>query len=344
MQSYLNVVPCPLCNQAESFIEIDVPDTDQHIHKYKDLYAGKSKSEWKICGKCGFVHQNPRPSIESLNGFYSQSQYHTRIANNDADKYMKFARWYYGEKIDYVLNHIQNSQGRVFDIGCGQGGVLKLYEERGWKTYGVEPDKVLANFAINDLDLKGVKQGILDSHFAQEDKVDLVVSNHAFEHFADLDEVMQGVQNLLKVNGHIFIVIPTYFKNKSSMSKRWMNSAHYSLFTHNSLNNLLCRYGFDEVDHTYNGWYKEIDELWYLARYTGKKGDPAIFFEKPETVSRYLHVLNPLRTIVFFPIYSNWPTRVRFFSLTNYAVKLFFSSPQVFFRKLILRIVKVFKA
>jgi SAM-dependent methyltransferase len=256
------------------------------------------------------VHQNPRPSTVALNEFYLTAQYHTEPAGANSEDYLKFARWYFGEKIDYSLAHAHLERGRVFDIGCGQGGVLKLFEERGWKPYGVEPDGTLSAYAINELGLTGVRQGILDRRFEPEEKVDLVFSNHAFEHFADLDGVMGGVLRVLKPGGYLFIVVPTYFKNKSAMSKRWMNSSHYSLFTHNSLNSVLTRYGFEEVTHTYAGWNKEVDDLWYLAKFSGKVGEPGVHFEDPRRVIRYLRVVNPLRSIVFSPIYSNWPLRV----------------------------------
>src|SRR2546425_2572805 len=253
----LHTLPCPLCGQTDSFIDVRVPSGDAHIHKYGALYAGMTKSEWKICGQCGFVHQNPRPASEALNKFYMQSKYHAEPTKASKEAQLEFARWYYSEKIDFAITHARLECGRVFDIGCGQGEVLKLCEERGWKAYGVEPDQVLSNYAIDELGLSGVRQGILDRHFEPEEKVDLIFSNHAFEHFADLDEIMRGVKKIVRPSGYLFIVVPTYLKNKSSLSKRWMNSAHYSLFTHNSLNNLLSRPGFEEVTHTYHGWRKE---------------------------------------------------------------------------------------
>ena len=326
----LQLVPCPLCGQSKSFIDVAVPNTDAHIHQYGSLYAGKTISDWKICGCCGFVHQNPRPSTEALNEIYMQSRYHVEPTRLNGEEHLKFARWYFSEKIDFTLRQSGLKGGNVFDIGCGRGGVLKLYEERGWKSYGVEPDQNLVNFAFHELGLHGVTQGILDSHFMVAEKIDLVFSNHAFEHFADLDEVMRGVRNIIKPGGYLFIAIPTYIRNKSSLSKRWMNSGHYSLFTHNSLNNLLTRYGFEEVAHTYSGWKKEVDDLWYLAKFTGKIGDPKTYFENPENVSRYLSVINPLRSFIFYPIYSHWAMRVRIYTLLS----LLITSPGEFFRKL----------
>jgi len=191
------------------------------------------------------------------------------------------------------------------------------------------------------LGLSGVRQGILDRHFEPEEKVDLIFSNHAFEHFADLDEIMRGVKKIVRPSGYLFIVVPTYLKNKSSLSKRWMNSAHYSLFTHNSLNNLLSRRGFEEVTHTYHGWKKEVDDLWFLAQFTGAAGDPRSHFEDPRRVSAYLSVVNPLRSFVYYPIYSNWAMRVRIYSFFARALKLLMTSPAAFLQKVAARIVQV---
>lgn len=325
-----DLIPCPLCGQSQHFLPVKVPADDPHLAAYGKLYAGRNISEWKVCGECGFVHQNPRPSAQALNEFYMQASYHSVPVTQSGAEHLAFARWYFSEKIAYTIERSGLRGGSVFDIGCGRGGVLKLYEELGYRSYGVEPDSNLANYAAQELGLKGVRQGILDSSFHLPEQVDLVFSNHAFEHFADLDGVMRGVQNILKPGGYLFIAIPTYFKNRSRLSKLWMNSAHYSLFTHRSLDQLMARYGFEQVAHTYSGWKKEVDDLWYLARNTGKAQDPKPYYEDPEQVSRYLHVVNPLRSAVMFPVYSNWAARVRLFN----AARLLVTSPKAFLGKL----------
>jgi SAM-dependent methyltransferase len=267
-----------------------------------------------------------------------QSQYHAVLKDESSEQRLKFAKWYFEEKIQFACTHARLERGSVFDIGCGQGEVLKLCEEYGWRAYGVEPDKNLAEYAINIFGLSGVKHGILDRNFVPEEKVDLVFTNHAFEHFANLDEVMLGIKNIIKTNGYLFIAIPTYFENKSSLSRAWMNSSHYSLFTHQSLRNLLSRHGFEEVAHTYNGWKKEVDDLWYLAKYTGKAGEPEKSFEDPRDVYRYLHVVNPLRSFFFYPVYSNWTARVRIYTMLARALKLLVTSPSLFLKKVVDRI------
>src|SRR5690606_24909284 len=101
------------------------------------------------------------------------------------------------------------------------------------------------------LNLRGIQNTILDSNIELPKRVDLIISNHAFEHFADLDNVMRGVTRILKDRGCIFTFVPTYYKNRSNMSLLWMNSSHYSMFTDNTLNKLFGKYGLKEITHTY---------------------------------------------------------------------------------------------
>ena len=158
-------------------------------------------------------------------------------------------------------------------------------------------------------------------------------SNHGFEHLADLDSVMRAVARLLKPGGHIFTAVPTYFLNRSRLSKQWMNSAHYSLFTHRSLNQLFARYGIEEVYHSYRGWYKEIDDLWHVACFRGSAADPTVFFEDPRAVQRYVNVLNPLRSIIYAPIYSQYAQRIAFANRCIGLWNLLRNSPSAFFAK-----------
>ncbi len=309
----LTLIPCPLCGEPHKLLALRVPYHDDHIVDYGSLYGSQTKSEWKACGTCGFVHQNPRPSAKALNEFYSAGEYHataTPPAWTQEAKYMKFARWYYDDKVAYaVANTIP--RGRVFDMGFGYGGVLKLFAERGWGVAGREPDPRLAAFARETLGLVGPEQGLVEADMGRTAPVDLVFSNHAFEHVADLHAVMMGLRSIMKPGGHIFTVVPTYASNRSSMSLRWMNSAHYSLFTRASLNQMMARYGFEPVTSTYRGWRKEIDDVWHLARYTGKSIDPTQFYEAPDQVARFVNWVNPVRSLLFAPVFANYSKKVQ---------------------------------
>jgi hypothetical protein len=103
-----------------------------------------------------------------------------------------------------------------------------------------------------------------------------------------------------------------------------MNSAHYSLFTHRSLDQLFARHGLEQVAHTYRGWRKEIDDLWHVARYTGAPTDARAHFEDPRAVRQYVNVINPLRSVLFAPAYLGHSNRVGYArGLKRAAARLF---------------------
>jgi SAM-dependent methyltransferase len=306
---------------------------DLHIQKYGALYEGRVLSEWKACSKCGFVHQNPRPSLDALSAFYVKGQYHPPVLPADITDNLSFTKWYYEEKVEYALAKSALSEGRVLEIGCGLGGVLRLLSDRGLEVVGVEPDPIQAEFASTTLGLSGVRQGLVDDTFSLDAKVDLIFSNHAFEHFADLASVMRAVTRVLKPGGYIFTAVPTYYSNRSRLSKLWMNSAHYSLFTHRSLNQLFASYGLQEVCHTYRGWRKEVDDLWHVARFTGGTVEPLPFFEDAVAIQRYVNLINPLRSIVYSPIYANYARRVAIYTQLSSGWNLLRRSPSLFVKK-----------
>jgi hypothetical protein len=104
----------------------------------------------------------------------------------------------------------------------------------------------------------------------------------------------------------MFTSVPTYRENRSTMSKLWMNSAHYSLFTDRSFDQLLARYGFEQVSHRYNPWNAGPDQLGHLARFTGVKQSPERYYEDPREVARYLNVINPVRSGVYLPLIGGY--------------------------------------
>lgn len=330
-------VPCPLCGGTERFIDVKVPGGDTHLAGYGDIYAGRRRSEWKICGACGFVHQNPRPSTTALDRYYLTASYRQQRVLPPVEAYRLFAEWYYGDKVRYVESVTGVSRGTVMDVGCGYGAALAVFAARGWRALGLEADAPCCEYARAELGLDGVQNGLLDENAQPPGAVDVVFSNHAFEHVADLDQVMKGVVRLLKPGGFLVTVVPTYYSNRSSLSKRWMNSAHYSLFTDRSLSRLCAKYGLETVAHTYRGWRTEIDELWHVARYAQHSGIEASYHEDGQLVDRYLRITNPLRSAIFFPLYAYHSERRQLLEKPTYALKLLFRSPSTFVSKVMQR-------
>src|SRR5690349_6643413 len=97
-------IACPLCGEWDKFLDVRVPMKDEHIAGYGVLYAGMAVSQWKVCGTCGFVHQNPRPSIATLNKFYLDGHYHTKV-DVAPDVLLASHGPSYADEIDYAIQH-----------------------------------------------------------------------------------------------------------------------------------------------------------------------------------------------------------------------------------------------
>lgn len=335
----LEMIRCPVCH-SDDFVPVTHFEKDLHIHKYGSMYGNMTQSLWKSCAQCGFVLQNPRPSKQALNEFYLNNQYHDSIEWDPAN-FKKFSEWYYGDKIKYIIEKTGIKKGRVFDIGFGHGGALAVFKDLGWETYGVESDTRLFDFAQSNYQLTHVQNDILHRDLVISEKMDVIFSNHAFEHFADLPSVMDGIKKMCHDKTYIFTCVPTYYSNRSSLSLQWMNSAHYNMFTHLSLNALFSDACLQERHHTYRGFLKEVDELWHLSQKVPYGIDPVQYYVPGVEVKKYIEVINPARTKIFGLVFSNWSKKVEMFRRLKRFSLLVLQNPKASAQKIGLRIKRV---
>src|SRR5438094_91637 len=99
----LTLVPCPLCGNEDGFLPLRITGKDENIRTYGHLYAGRKVSAWKACSRCGFVHQNPRPTAEALNKYYLEGTYHRDPERHDREALARVYRGSYDDNVGFVL-------------------------------------------------------------------------------------------------------------------------------------------------------------------------------------------------------------------------------------------------
>jgi SAM-dependent methyltransferase len=109
---------------------------------------------------------------------------------------------------------------RVLDIGCGEGGVLKPFLDKGLKTVGVElnPERIdkAKNFLADHFaagNISFVSKDIYTPDIEQEwngEKFDLIILKDVIEHIFDQQKLIAHLQNFLKNNGVIFFGFPPW--------------------------------------------------------------------------------------------------------------------------------------
>lgn len=111
----------------------------------------------------------------------------------------------------------------IMDIGCGNGQLLKRIFRKGrdLKCSGIELGETAYRRAAANLELKVYNQSF--EQFNLENKQDVVLSIHSFEHLNDPVAALGKIDNLLVENGKVFFAFPN------------ADSWQLSLFGHNWL-------------------------------------------------------------------------------------------------------------
>lgn len=166
-----------------------------------------------ICKSCGLIFLSPRWSKEDYNVFYTY--YYDKL-------YRLETKQDYGTSA--VINNIKeiwlrikdqikpDKEFNILDVGCGYGYGLKYLQEQipNASLYGIEasPDgiktmqseEVGATLITDDFDLPWEKDN--------ENKMDLIILRHVFEHLLNPIETLNKLRKALKPGGLIYFAVP----------------------------------------------------------------------------------------------------------------------------------------
>jgi len=99
---------------------------------------------------------------------------------------------------------------KVLDIGCAYGYFLKLCEERGYETYGIDISKYAITQAKREakrtkLFVHDIEKGL---HMFKDNFFDIVVANQIVEHLFNPDNFFLEIYRVLKPGGYAVIATP----------------------------------------------------------------------------------------------------------------------------------------
>ena len=125
---------------------------------------------------------------------------------------------------DYVLPFIERTlpvgpETRVMEIGCGEGGVLKPFADKGARCLGVDMDPPRIGLAHEFLageiargQMAFLLKNVYDVDFLEEygGAFDLIVLKDTIEHIPEQDLFIPYLKKFLKPNGQIFFGFPPW--------------------------------------------------------------------------------------------------------------------------------------
>jgi len=213
------VKPCPVCTRSRT--------TYERTLNQIDLVR---------CVNCGFVYANvPVDLIIENNLHYGDEE------SNAYDERQTFLDRIWFNIITNSLT-LGRETGRVVDIGCGNGQLLRQFVDRGWDATGVDPSPWAAQFATKyGYELYA---SVLENSGMVSDYFDVVTNTSTLEHIPHPREHLKEVIRILRPGGTAFFSgMPNYgsLLVRGNVSPFRFNTppGHVNYFTPEALRYLL---------------------------------------------------------------------------------------------------------
>ncbi len=199
----------------------------------------------KICLNCGMLRSDPYYSEETLNSFYNNE--YRKLYSNMVTCTEDFFKLQYNsaEKIySFLKEHIQSSR-TCLDVGCGAGGVLAYFKNKGFEVHGIDIGEDYINFGKS----KGLNLESIHIKELAERKIkyDFIIFNHVIEHLTNPDEFLSFMKPLMHENTLLFIGCPgirNIREDYGSDTLMYLQNAHVYHYSLKTLRNLTSRNGF----------------------------------------------------------------------------------------------------
>ncbi len=214
----------------------------------KKLVLNKKGYDIRECNKCGHRFTTLKQTEGHLEETYSDAYFFE--GKDGYPNYMKEKDLLYKSGLNYskVLSKY-TKPGKLLDVGCAAGFILKGFEKSGWDCFGVEPNNTMAEYGRKELQLN-IQTGGLETYQSKE-QFDVISLIQVVGSFYDLDQAMAAVGRLSRKDG---LVLVESWDMKSwaarVMGKSWHEYCPPSVitwFSDETLKKLFTYYGFELV-------------------------------------------------------------------------------------------------
>jgi len=162
--------------------------------------------------------------------------------------YKKILLWFfyltYRSRLDVIPF---TGEGKILDIGCGNGRYLSSLKKQGWQTYGIERNPKASKYARDKLHLTVKTGDLLDCEY-QDKFFDVITMSHSLEHLYEPLATLKEIKRILRNDGLLAITIPNIDSFVAKTFKEYWYGlqlpVHLISFTTDSITKMLDKAGF----------------------------------------------------------------------------------------------------
>lgn len=191
------------------------PSNEDVIVSEKDMFGIPNRNI--LCASCGLIRSEKVINEEQLGTYYDDDY---KPINYDLSQ--SSGKLYYerqmsrGEKFyQLAAKYAKPLKGqRVYDMGCGAGGVMHYFNEEGLLCFGNDySEEFLAYGRKKNMN---IYYGDLDDSKIENDSVDFFILSHVYEHLIGPREYLKRIFSKIKVGGVFIMEVPGVFAGISS--------------------------------------------------------------------------------------------------------------------------------
>jgi ubiquinone/menaquinone biosynthesis C-methylase UbiE len=164
------------------------------------------------CEACGYVFDNPRPSLAAIIKFYSSPEKYSSWIEAESSREQLWKR-----RLVKLLRH--GVRGSLLDVGTGTGQFLNLARSHFSQVSGTEVSQTAVTIAKEKYGLDLWPRQVEDSNLPV-DSFDTITLFHVLEHVPDPNQTIARCKELLKTGGVLLICVPNDVQAWTSKLKK----------------------------------------------------------------------------------------------------------------------------
>ncbi len=148
-----------------------------------------------------------------------------------------------------LINRFGIHNGKLLDLGCGEGHFLKYASSHEWDVSGIDLKVENTEFAKKILEIRNIQCTSLGQALLPEKTFDVVTLYDLIEHLAHPFSELKKIHKLLRPGGLVVISTPNV-KNSFFMKELWtgyITKGHIYFFSKKTLTQMLQRAGFKVI-------------------------------------------------------------------------------------------------